>query len=290
MPLILASPAPILIIGELMHLVTPRLFHRRNRIVLTAGITVAVIAAMAGPAGARTMAGAQASTPAPVDITGNLTWTYDYTPLYGTGVATTGADKQSGTFDIHLTNVVNGGSAAGGDSSTYSFTDNTNISYTGTGSNCTSTYTGSFTGSGSLLYPQTAQNPGVFVAFDPSLTSIAVTIAIPYTETQTLTDTGPPPCPSTGTTTVSNSAIPACLDSMGNSLGLGGSLNGTYPNATVNLGCSGTYASPTQTGSYSVTGTLTITPSCGSGTAASSCLHHEPAGQQHRRAHRRNLR
>ena len=49
-----------------MHLITPRLaavpagthmFRRRNMIVLTAGITIALIVAMAGPADARTWGG-----------------------------------------------------------------------------------------------------------------------------------------------------------------------------------------------------------------------------------------
>ena len=59
-----------------MHSITPRLFHRRNRIVLAAGITVAVIAAMAGPANARASAGIAASTAVPIDVTGNLIWTW----------------------------------------------------------------------------------------------------------------------------------------------------------------------------------------------------------------------
>jgi hypothetical protein len=244
------------------------MFHRRNRIALAAGITVTVIAAMAGPASARALAaaavGAAASTPVPVDITGDITWTENNTE---NAAAVTVADKYTGTFHVDLTNVTNGGQAAGGDSSTYSYTHNYYSSVLQ--GSCTSTTTGSSSGSGPLLYP----NGGIDVNFNPSMTAITVYIGLPATEEQTVTNSGPPGACDNGTTTntVNLNAGVGCVPGPGQFLWPNGSLNGTYPNATVNVGCSETYtnAIPPVSGSSSVTGTLTITPSCGSATASS---------------------
>jgi hypothetical protein len=249
-------------------------FHQLNRIVL-AGITVAVMAAaMTAPASARASASAQSSTPVPVDITGDITWTLDHHPT-GSGFPNfSGDDKETGTYHIDLTNVTNGGLAVGGNSSTYSVTDNLNWTFGGDGG-CTVTDTGSFTGSGPLLLP-TAQSTWISVAFNPSMTAISATINDYYVEAATRTFTGPySTCTGTVAEPLGPEGQPGCLDSSGNNLGLNGSLTGTYPNATVDLGCSGTYTGGgtftggPDTGSYSVTGTLTITPACGDGAASS---------------------
>jgi len=246
--------------------------HRSNKMVLTAGITVAVIAALAGPATARASASAQASTPVPVDITGDITWTLDHHPIGVGSPDVTGDDKETGTFHIALTNVTNGGQAAGGNSSTYSVTDNLNWSF-GRGDGCTVTDAGSYTGSGSLLYSPTGQLQSPFayldVAFNPSLTAMSADIVDGYIEQATRTFTGNAPnCSGTFPEPLGPEGQPECLDSTGDELGLNGTLTGTYPNATVDLGCSGTYTGGgtftggTDTGSFSVTGTLTITPAC----------------------------
>jgi hypothetical protein len=252
------------------------MFHRRNRIALAAAISVTVAVAMAGPASARASAAAAASpaasTPVPVDITGDITWTENDNE---NAAASNFADKYTGTFHIDLTNVTNGGQAAGGDSSTYSYTHSYSASsqYALIGGNCVTTTTGSSSGSGPLLYP----NGGIYVNFNPSMTAFTIYIGLPATEEQTTTLTGPPDCFDTGelpTTTnlVNLNAGVGCVPGKGQFLRPNGSLNGTYPNATVNVGCSETYtnAIPPLSGSSSVTGTLTITPSCGSGAAASS--------------------
>ncbi len=252
------------------------MFHRRNRILLAAVITSAVTAAMAGPAGAGASAGAQAGTAVPVDVTGDISWTWARTPDSSSSTTVTGEEKQTGTFHIDLTNVASE-YVAGGDSSTYSVTDNTNISRTSLG--CTTTDTGSFSGSGSLPYGlsdiYTDKNPQISVdisgfAVNPALAQVAVDIVVPATQTQTETTTGPPSSCNDGTFTFTepNLVLPGCLDSLGANAGLGGSFS-TYPSGTINLGCSGTYANSTDSGSFSVTGTLTITPSCGSAAAPS---------------------
>jgi hypothetical protein len=272
------------------------MIHRRNRIVIGAGITAAMIAAMAVPAGARTLtaaaANSTASSPVPVDIRGDITWTWVHHPVFGGGVTTTGDDKETGTYHIDLTNVVNGTglAAVGGDSSTDSVTDSLNWSFTGS-SGCTVADKGSLAGSGPLPYWRPGLNSAMYVAFDPSLTSIAVTLNVNYPEAATRTFSGPPPC-SNGTVAEPGGmeGLPECLDSSGNPLyqngPLDGSLDGTYPDATANLGCSGTYTGGgtftggTDTGSYRVTGTLTITPSCGGGTAPPGglCITSPPDG------------
>jgi hypothetical protein len=254
---------------------------RSSRIVLAAGITIAVIAAVAGPAVARASASGQASTPVPVDITGDITWTWDHTPQ-PPGETVTGDDKQTGTFHIDLTNVTTAGvdATVGGDSSTYSITDNSNISRTDS-TGCTHSVTGSYSGSGPLPYASHTGPAGItsleFSGF-PSITAITeLLIDVQFSETQTFTSSGS--C-GPGTSTVPSgllTADPRCFNSAaGDFQPLSGSLQGTWPNATVDLGCSGTYANCPErstcaddSGSYSVTGILTITPSCGSAAASS---------------------
>ena len=240
------------------------MFRRHNRIILAAGIAIAVTAAMAGPAGARASAAEQASTPVPIDVTGDMTWTYSLTPA-SAGSTVTGAETQTGTFHIGLTNVAYPWAAAGGNSSTYSLTDNTDISVTDNQTGCNNTMTGTASRSGSLPYNDdnypTSLNPSVTIGFNPSLTAASLLIYVPYTETQTTTWTGPSPCfngTSAGTGTFL--ATPNCDVGILN-------VQGTYPNATVNLACSSAASS---LGSWSITGTLTITPSCGSASSSSS--------------------
>jgi hypothetical protein len=257
------------------------MFHRRNRIMLAAGITIAVIAAMADPAGARASAGGQASTPVPANITGDITWTWDHTPQ-PPSYTVTGDEKQTGTFHIVLTNVTPAvDPTVGGSRSTYSITDNTNLSFTENHTGCTQNWAGNFSGSGPLPYAPHTGLAGISLEFNPSMTAVTeVNIGVSFTETQTVTLGGPSSLCNSGTLTqpAGLEANPSCFDGS-NLISPSGSLNGTYPNATVNLGCSGTVANcppisncPNETGSYSVTGTLKITPSCGSGAAASPGL------------------
>ena len=245
------------------------MFHRRNRIILAAGIAVAVIAAMAGPAGARASAGGQVSTPVPVDITGDITWTVTETPPYaGTN---SGADTQTGTAHFRFTNVVSNTSGASG---TYSVTDNTNLSNTPP-DNCPNTTTGSASASGSFPLPFTVGSPAVSINIQlPSNPNVQVGVSVPVDETFTRVETGDPSLCAVGTTTYTQPAPigPLCANAQGKTV-VSGVFQGTYPNGTVNLDCSGTFipSIPGSTGgstSSSVTGTLTITPSCGS--AASS--------------------
>ena len=217
----------------------------------------------------------------PVDITGDITWTWDHTPQ-PPGETVTGDDKQTGTFHIDLTNVTTAGidATVGGDSSTYSVTDNSNLSYTDS-TGCTHSVTGSYSGSGPLPYASHTGPAGItsleFSGF-PSITAITeLLIDVQFSETQTFTSSGS--C-GPGTSTVPSgllTADPRCFNSAaGGFQPLSGSLQGTWPNATVDLGCSGTYANCPEratcaddSGSYSVTGILTITPSCGSAAASS---------------------
>src|SRR5215469_11150748 len=82
------------------------MFRRRNWRMLAAAITAAALAAMAGPVGR-----ASASTAVPVDISGDISWTFDSTPQ-PPGETFTGAQKQTGTVHVGLTNVT-GASATG---------------------------------------------------------------------------------------------------------------------------------------------------------------------------------
>ncbi len=244
--------------------------HRLNRIALSAGVTVAVIAAMAAPASARATAGVQASTPVPIDVTGDIAWTWQYTPLSNAYFTYTGADKQTGTFRIDLTGEDANGNPTG-DSSTYSITDNDNITSTNNQTGCTSGTTGSFSGSGSFPLTPASGTPYLYAAVTPTNPNVDVIIGVPFTETQTETFGGPSAegcSPGSSTGTVNETAIPTCLTSTGGDDGDVGVLQGTYPKGIVSLSCSppGTYNSGTDTGSFSVTGTLTITPSCSGAT------------------------
>jgi hypothetical protein len=236
------------------------MFHRRHRIVLAAGIAIAVIAAMSSPAGARVSAAAQASTTAGVNVTGSLSWTWQYTPLSNAYFTYTGADKQTGTFRIDLTGEDANGYPTG-DTSTYSITDNDSITSTNNQTGCTSGTTGSFSGSGSFPLTPGSGTPYLYAAVTPTNPNVDVIMGVPFTETQTETFGGPSAegcSPGSSTGTVNESAEPECLTSTGGSDGDGGVLQGTYPDGTVSLSCSGTYNSGTDTGSFSITGTLTV--------------------------------
>jgi hypothetical protein len=242
------------------------MFRRRNRIVLVTGITVAVIAAMAGPAGARASAGGQASTPVPVNITGDITWTQDHT-LYGW----TGDGKTTGTFHIDLANVADQLGYVGViDNSTYSVTENSDLTYTD-GSGCTQNEKVGGSGSGPLILDDVG-HPSVF-SFHVSSAGAQILIEQQFPVTGTTTFGGPPGCLSLteGPNNSFNDAIPTCFNP--SSPGMSGNFVGTYPDGTVNVGCSGTFSRGTFLGAdtyaYSITGTLTITPSCGSASSSS---------------------
>jgi GDSL-like Lipase/Acylhydrolase family len=230
------------------------MFHRRNRIVLATGITVALITAMAGPASAGASATGQASTPVPVDVTGDITWTTDYTNAPYTGV-----NQETGTAHIALTDVTDGGAAAGGNSSTYSISYNEDLTAT-TQDGCNIEQTGSFSGSGSLVY-NNSTSLGISIQ-PPAGSDVSVLIRIPYTVTYTTTTSGPSPCDNqTSTSTQGQQGIPLCFTSPGEAPNISGAFEGTYPNGTVNLDCSGTNVDNGASIGFSVKGTLTITPS-----------------------------
>jgi hypothetical protein len=249
-----------------MRLITPRLFHRRNRIMLAAGITVALIAAMAGPAGARATAGVQASTPVPVDVTGDMTWTYVYTPL---GQGQSGNDTQTVTFHIGLTGLDPVSGQVTGNTSTYSLTDNLNETSIDS-ENCQIQLTGSFSGSGPVAMNGASGPAYGGVTFDAGLINAQLGIHISYAQAQTSTFSGPSPdCNnSTSTSTVDLQANPGCFTQTG-PIYPGGPLQGAYPNATVNLDCSATAGNQLWREDTTITGTLTITPSCGGAAAPS---------------------
>jgi hypothetical protein len=251
--------------------------------VVAMAATVAMIAAMAGPASARPSAGTAAipatypvghalpghsrtaatrgaraaSTLVPVNVTGDITWTADWT--YPN---TTGGDNQTGTFHVGMTNV-NGSSPAS--STTYSITDNLNT--TSGDSSCTTTTTASYTGGGSLPL-SSAASP--FFEFQLGTGGAQLNIQIEYNDTETETMTGSDPgCNGTNTFTSGNWAIPTCGYVSGSPVGMGGTFQGTYPNGTVNIGCSGSQPGNTVSLTYNITGTLTVTPACGSAAAPS---------------------
>jgi hypothetical protein len=248
------------------------MFRRPNKILLAAGVAVTVIAAMAGPAGARTSAGGQASTPVPVDVTGDMTWTYVYTPL---GQGQSGNDTQTVTAHIGLTGLNPVSGQATGNTSTYSLTDNLNET-TVSSQGCKIQLTGSFSSGGTVAMNGTlpTTNPAYGgVTFNADLTQAQVGVHISYAEAQTTTFSGGPspyPCPVPGasTSTVDLQANPGCYPNTGPILP-GGPLQGTYPDATVNLGCSATGGNNLWREDTTVTGNLTVTPSCGSGATSS---------------------
>jgi lysophospholipase L1-like esterase len=230
------------------------MFHRRNRIVLAAGITVALITAMAGPASAGASAGGQASTPVPVDVTGDISWTTDYTNAPFTGV-----NEETGTVHIALTDVTDGGAAAGGNSSTYSISYNEDLTAT-TPDGCGIEQTGSFTGSGPLVY-NNSTSLGISIQ-PPAGSDVSVLIRIPYTVTYTTTVSGPQdPCnPGISTSTQGQQGIPLCFTSQNEAPNISGAFEGTYPNGTVDIACSGTNVDNGASIGFSVNGTLTIGP------------------------------
>jgi len=242
------------------------MFRRPNRILLAAGVAVAVIAAMAGPASARTAAGAQATTPVPVDVTGDMTWTFVYTPL---GQGQSGSDTQTVTFHIGLTGLDPASGQVTGNTSTYSLTDDLNET-TIDSDNCKIQVTGSFSGSGPVAMNGASGPAYGSVVFGSGLTQAQLGVHISYAQTQTATFSGPAPLcnNSTSTSTEDLQANPGCYTPTG-PLNPGGPLQGTYPNATVNLGCSATAGNQLWREDTTITGTLTITPSCGGATASS---------------------
>jgi hypothetical protein len=244
------------------------MFRGVDRIVLAAVLAVAVAVAMAAPASARALAARQDSTPTPAAVTGTMTWTYLYTPM---GRGESGDDKQTITSNIGLTGLDPVSGKVTGNTTTYSFTDDlneTSVSSYG----CKTQVTGSYSSGGPVaMNASPATIPAYGGVFFTGLTQAEVALHISYAETQTIIDSGPSPdCyPSTSTSTVDSQANTWCLSPAG-AVVPGGPLKGTYPNATVNLDCSGTAGNQYWHETMTVTGTLTITPSCGSAAAASS--------------------
>jgi hypothetical protein len=234
------------------------MFHRRNRIVLVTGVIAAVIAAVAAPASARPSAGAQASAGAGVTVTGSLSWSWSETPVES-GYTITGADKQTGTFTIDLTGEDTSGNPTG-DTSTYSVSDDDNITYTDNQTGCATKTAGNSSSSGSFPLTPASGTPWLYAAVTPTNPNVDVIIGVPFTETQTTTWSGPSGCTNeTATDTVTETATPDCLTSTGGDDGDTGVLQGTYPDGTVSLSCpTDTYNSGTDTGSFSITGTLTV--------------------------------
>lgn len=265
------------------------MFRQLHRIAVTAGVSVALTAAMGVPAiagAAMARSGSpggyppgnampghpyavapgtrSASTPGPVNVAGTITWTIR---SFFQGV--TGGDTQTGTVYFGLTGLNFKNYTPARDTSTYSVTDNTDESWSNPvpGGTCNSHLTGSFSGGGSLAWIGNKQSAygDLGFTFHPKITYVSVSIGVPYTETQTTTWTGPPGsgCNTTTTGTVHSWLIPGCVSKTGGGLGLTGTLKGTFPTGTVNLSCSGTYHDPTGPGSsWKVTGTLAVSTHC----------------------------
>lgn len=232
------------------------MFHRRSRIVLAAGITVALITAMAGPGSARALAGGQTSTslPVPVNVTGDIRWTMDNNYFLNDIPPQTGVDQETGTVHIALTDVTDGGAAVGGNSSTYSIAYNQDLMQTFP-DGCTYGQTGSFSGSGPLVY----NNSNFGITIQPG-SDVSVLVSIPYAVT--FTQTAGPSCNNPGTITYTSPQYgsPLCPTGPGEASYPSGTLQGTFVNGTVNLDCSGTDVT---TGIvFSVTGMLTVSQDC----------------------------
>jgi hypothetical protein len=224
--------------------------HRALAVLSSAMLAIPLLVTIIGSpaasaATARTSLAASAespSAPGQVDMTGTLTWTqYDPAP------DATGGETTSGTFNVDLTDESNGSFA--GDSSSYSLTDTTDWYFTN-GDGCTTTYTGSFSSGGAL--PDSGTGAEILYQFDPPTDSfVGIQIYIPYSETLTETLSGT--CSGTSTSTISGDFSPNCFTN--GVWGINGNFEGTFPNGTVDVACSGTEA-PDIT--YSVTGSLTV--------------------------------
>lgn len=232
------------------------MFHRLNKIGLATVATVAIIAAMAGPASARVTDAARSSTRAAsnsyVDITGTISWKQVYTPPGWTGGQVT-----TGTFKVNLTKKINFPTEIVANSSTYSIADNTNQKYVN--GPCTRTTTGNHSASGSLKLNAL---PAIGWYDDlPYQKDAGVFMNIPYAEKQTTTTTGPAACnPGTTTMTLDEEASPSCLKHQ-TPLPVNGVFKGTYPRGTINVGCAGTFTGNGTT-SYSIAGNLSLTTPC----------------------------
>jgi hypothetical protein len=195
------------------------------------------------PVSARVFGGAdpdQSQAGGTATITGSVEWTMFY-PF-----GDTGGDTQTGTFTV---------SGESSDSDPYSFTgnsqyqdtDNTNYSIS-PGPGCTSTIEGSASDSGTL--PDQAQDAagGAFYIWITSNSGGPVTfdVGLPGVSEQTTTSGCDP-----GTATIPIEFQPGCTAP--------GSFPGELAADTITVDCSG---GTTSTGTYSVTGTLTINP-CG---------------------------
>ncbi len=181
------------------------MFHRLNRIALTAGVSVAVIAATAGPVSARTSADADpGSGPATtagglVTITGTITWK-DIMPNIAPGG--TGQETQTGTFTIDdistSPRLTPNTQWTAGAASAYSATDTLDETTPNT-LGCTEKTTGTRTVSGALPAQTTTQGEGEVQGAPlwatPSYPWMLYEIVIGhFSETQTQTVTGPPVC------------------------------------------------------------------------------------------------
>jgi hypothetical protein len=258
-----------------MHLITARLaavvagtrrFRRPNRIVLIAGVTVALTAAMAAPAGARaSAASASAATSAPVTISGTINFNVYYPESVPSLCPCTGGETETGTVTIDGTAV---NSPPVGDlwtgTSTYQVTDTTNYT-TGVGTNCPATTTGSYSGSGSLTDTSTEPPRAVIDIDPPNAGFILYFGAGPENQTTTAA----PGCGTTITSPQNLTFLPSCLAITSNPYTIPGTFSGNASTdiGTISVDCSG---SSSDLGTYSINGTLTTTGQpCATATAQS---------------------
>jgi hypothetical protein len=260
------------------------MFRQLVRVTLSAGVSVALAAAIGIPASAHAAAawpggpggypagravpgGPGAGPSQTVNVAGELTWTLVTVP-YQSGATVSGNDTTTITAHIGWTKLDLATDTPAADSSTYSLADN--LDETFIEGKCTLHETGSFTGGGSLAWGESSPFPPPpypvgevdFTLNPPNKPSAMMSLDVPFVETLTYVTTGPPPCPSTNTLTVTVNAIPGC--SNGNVPGFSGVFDGTWPDGTVDLNCSGTSGTPGQSAvfSWKVTGHLAVSTDC----------------------------
>lgn len=232
------------------------MFRRPKKIMLAAGVAVAVIAALAGPASARTAAptlstASQAS--GGLTLTGSIQWK-QYTPQ-NTDCPCTGGETQTGTLTINGTNssdTVSGGGPFAGESQ-YQVTDATNYTING-GTSCPGTISGSYSGSGSLP-EQNLSAPTVNIAINPSAGTASFEVLLQATEQQTNSN-----CSGTSTSGIPLFFDPGCPGAPATvPASIPGTFTGSNAGGTITVNCSGTTSSGV---TYSASGTLTIGPAC----------------------------